>query len=234
MVTPRLQRGLYHVLTDAAGVAVCMASHYPTSSSSTRITMLYTPQEFRGRGFGRQAGEFPSGSFRACSHWCLLSRGKAPAPRCAPLSWQSGWTCLSCVHSMRAGLAGPGARGASEITYTAHKSSCVVLHNRLRCKQVYITAGRAFTNNLDSKSNTPHQDHAVTSEMWVLTCGALLEHMCADGSTALPSCHHCSVPAVLAACCSRVCGHLPHGRPGGASSEPLVSSELVDSGAADA
>jgi hypothetical protein len=71
MVLPRLQRGLYHVLCDsapadtaaaaaaapAAAAPVCMACHVPTSSDSTRITMLYTPTEKRGRGYGRQTSE---------------------------------------------------------------------------------------------------------------------------------------------------------------------------------
>jgi hypothetical protein len=67
MVLPRLQQGLYYVLCDssaagaaaaAAAVPVCMASHVPTSSDSTRITMLYTPAEQRGRGYGRHTSEF--------------------------------------------------------------------------------------------------------------------------------------------------------------------------------
>jgi mono/diheme cytochrome c family protein len=73
MVLPRLQRGLYHVLYDsapatfaaaaaapqAAAAPVCMACHVPTSSDSARITMLYTPPEQRGRGYGRQTSELP-------------------------------------------------------------------------------------------------------------------------------------------------------------------------------
>jgi mono/diheme cytochrome c family protein len=73
MVLPRLQRGLYHVLydsapatlaaaaaaTQAASAPVCMACHVPTSSDSARITMLYTPPEQRGRGYGRQTSELP-------------------------------------------------------------------------------------------------------------------------------------------------------------------------------
>lgn len=57
MVLPRLQCGLYSVLKDGSQ-AVCMIGHVPTSNSSTRITMLYTPEEFRGKGYGRIAGVF--------------------------------------------------------------------------------------------------------------------------------------------------------------------------------
>jgi hypothetical protein len=64
MVLPRLQQGLYFVLCDssaatgaAAAAPVCMASHVPTSSDSTRITMLYTPAEHRSRGYGGQTSE---------------------------------------------------------------------------------------------------------------------------------------------------------------------------------
>uniref|UniRef100_A0A383VFM6 N-acetyltransferase domain-containing protein n=1 Tax=Tetradesmus obliquus TaxID=3088 RepID=A0A383VFM6_TETOB len=63
MVLPRLQQGLYYVLCNSAAAAaaagpaapVCMAGHVPTSSDSTRITMLYTPAAQRGRGYGRHA-----------------------------------------------------------------------------------------------------------------------------------------------------------------------------------
>ncbi|KAF6261605.1 hypothetical protein COO60DRAFT_741693 [Scenedesmus sp. NREL 46B-D3] len=59
MVLPRLQQGLYYLLHDssaaaAAAAPVCMACHVPTSSDSTRVTMLFTPAEQRGRGYGRQ------------------------------------------------------------------------------------------------------------------------------------------------------------------------------------
>lgn len=71
-VLPRLQQGMYFLLrhsqlassgseasggsSSSSGTPVCLVSHSPSSGSSTRITMVYTPQEQRGRGHAKTAG----------------------------------------------------------------------------------------------------------------------------------------------------------------------------------
>lgn len=68
MTLPRLRNGLYSVVRDN-GQAVSMVSHVPTSESSTRITMLYTPEVCRGRGYGRFAGEWVLNDVRFSIHY---------------------------------------------------------------------------------------------------------------------------------------------------------------------
>jgi hypothetical protein len=56
-VMPRLEQGWYHALVDpTSGCDVCLLAHTPSSTSSTRITMVYIPPEHRGRGHDAAAG----------------------------------------------------------------------------------------------------------------------------------------------------------------------------------
>jgi len=57
-VMPRLQQGWYFLLAaTAGGPPVCLVAHTPSSHASTRITMVYTPAEHRGKGHAKAAGE---------------------------------------------------------------------------------------------------------------------------------------------------------------------------------
>lgn len=80
-VMPRLQQGWYYALTDpqaasacSSGCAVCLVAHTPSSASSTRITMVYTPPEHRGRGHAKVAGERPAQEWL----WAQLEASVAP------------------------------------------------------------------------------------------------------------------------------------------------------------
>jgi hypothetical protein len=55
LLQPWLQQGQFHVL-QAAGHPVCLLCDVPTTSSSTRIVLVYTPQEHRRKGHARAAG----------------------------------------------------------------------------------------------------------------------------------------------------------------------------------
>jgi hypothetical protein len=55
LLQPWLQQGELYVL-QAAGEPVCLLCHVPTTSSSTRIVLVYTPQGHRRKGHARAAG----------------------------------------------------------------------------------------------------------------------------------------------------------------------------------
>jgi hypothetical protein len=56
LLQPWLQQGQFQLL-HAAGQPVCLLCHVPTTSSSVRIVLVYTPQQHRRRGHARVAGE---------------------------------------------------------------------------------------------------------------------------------------------------------------------------------
>lgn len=82
LLQPWMKQGQFHVL-QAAGQPVCLLCHVPTTNSSSRIVLVYTPEQHRRRGHARVAvAQLCSQLSRRYSHICLMaSQANATANR---------------------------------------------------------------------------------------------------------------------------------------------------------